>query len=139
MALTLEEMRIRKMNVIKIISILSVIFIFFTWSYFYSSETVPTSPAKNTLDITRSYANRNQIKNELIKWVNRQEFKADLNSRSNEQNILDKLHNTKFDVIVYNRVAKCGSTTTKLMLEALSTVLNYTFIEHFNKTGTKGC
>lgn len=113
-------------------------FILYKDKLYYSIDRATTSPIQNAVDITSSYSNRQQIKNELAKWVNRHEFKVDLiHKRHSWDKTWDSLYDTKFDLVIYNRVAKCGSTTTKLMLEALSTVLNYTFIEKHNKTGTE--
>ena len=35
----------------------------------------------------------------------------------------------KYDVIIYNRVAKCGSTSTRFILGALSTISRFDVIE----------
>ena len=34
----------------------------------------------------------------------------------------------KYDVLIYNRVAKCGSTSTKFILEALATISKFTVL-----------
>merc|ERR1712176_1013494 len=36
----------------------------------------------------------------------------------------------RFDLVIYNRVAKCGSTTTKLMLDVLSSRKTFQFKEY---------
>ena len=52
------------------------------------------------------------------------------------ENSMQSIFQEKFDVLIYNRVAKSGSTTTKLILETLSRPLSFGFTVHSTNNAT---